>query len=142
MSGCVKCGHDPDAVPTASWLLEIPYAVKSMNAHSVNAGTARFGYQRDRRVVTTALMVVRRSSRVPNAIARRRVTIARVMAHGQREFDRDNFHGGCKVVLDAMVREGLLVDDTAKWAQVFYEQMRGGTGITLSTTRILLEELA
>lgn len=139
MTVCVKCGFDPAIVPAKTWELEIPYIVKSMNAHHVNAGAARHVYRRDRGIIQTALMVERRRLRVPRAIKLRQATLTRVMGYGQREFDRDNLHGGCKIVVDAMVIEELLVGDTREWARVFYDQVRSTN--KKPALRILLEEL-
>lgn len=139
MTACVKCGHDPVIVSAKTWEFEIPYVVKSMNAHQVNAGAAMHVYRKDRSIVATALMVERRRLRIPCALKLRQATLTRVMGYRQREFDRDNFQGGCKVVVDAMVREGLLGGDTRAWARVFYDQVRSTN--KKPALRILLEEL-
>lgn len=37
--------------------------------------------------------------------------------------DNDNLHGGCKPVLDALVNNGLLVDDAEEWVQYDVRQI-------------------
>lgn len=140
MTACVKCGHDPVVIATASWTFTIGRAVRSMNEHRVNAGATRHAYGRERKAWEADMVAIRRALGIPLAIRNRRVTLTRVMGRGQREFDRDNLHGGCKVIVDAMVRAGLLMGDDWKGAHVFYEQVRCkvGGGSALS---VLLEEM-
>lgn len=40
-----------------------------------------------------------------------------------RILDQDNFIGGCKGIIDAMKRLGMIVDDTPKLIDVEYEQV-------------------
>jgi hypothetical protein len=61
------------------------------------------------------------AARAPAATGHRSVVITR---HSPRELDPDGLVGGCKALLDALVRSGWLVDDKAKWAQVTYRQER------------------
>ena len=52
----------------------------------------------------------------------RRVTIQR---YGARLLDHDNFVGGCKPLLDALTRAGLLWDDSPGYLRVTYAQVSG-----------------
>ena len=45
-----------------------------------------------------------------------------VTRHSSRSLDYDNFIGGCKPLLDALVREGLLFDDSPQWLEAEYRQ--------------------
>lgn len=136
---CVKCGHDPAARVTASWTFETDRQVESLNARNVNVHGWRGGvYKRDRDAWQWVIKVERINQRIPTATGRRRVTLTRLYSGRQHEFDRDNFSGGAKIVMDAIVREGLLVDDKNEWAEVIYVQERG----TVSGLRVLLEEIS
>ena len=54
-----------------------------------------------------------------------RLTIRRYSA-GQ--LDPDNLVGGCKHLVDALAREGLLWDDSTKWLDARYEHHRAKAG--------------
>jgi hypothetical protein len=137
-AGCPKCGFHAEAPVLAAWTFEIPREVRSLNAYAVNHGSARFAYKRDRSTWQMEFKVRRINRRVPIATAVRRVTITRVYSGRQREFDRDNLHGGAKVVVDALVREQLIIGDDWRGAMVFYDQVRGETSLTV----VLVEEMA
>lgn len=140
MSACVKCGHDPEVRVLSRWVLEIgALEVKSLNAHSVNAGHARHAYRRARDQWQWAVVAARHARRVPQATSKRRVTIRRIIGYRQREFDHDNLVGGCKPLVDALVRDGMLIGDRRHQAEIGYEQVKvdGGSGVV-----IMLEELA
>lgn len=64
----------------------------------------------------------------PDAAERRHVVITR---HSPRELDPDGLVGGCKALLDALVRSGWLVDDKRQWAEVTYRQERSPEDLTV-----------
>lgn len=139
MSACVKCGHDPAVLVAARWTITIAaLEVKSLNAHAVNAGHARHAYRRSRDQWQWTVTAARLAQRIPVAQAKRRVTIRRIIGYRQREFDLDNLVGGCKPLVDALVRDGLLVGDRRDQAEISYEQVKvdGGRGVV-----VVLEEL-
>ena len=45
-----------------------------------------------------------------------------VRRYSNGTLDKGNFIGGCKSLLDALVREGLIFDDSPKWLDDNYEQ--------------------
>lgn len=142
MSGCPKCGHDPDAAVAARWEFAIGLEVESLNAHRVNAG-ARWQqavYRRKRDAWHWAFKVARINHGITHARpgSKRRVHFVRVMGPKQRAFDDDNLRGGCKMVLDAMVLEGLVHDDRPEFVEVSYDQQRGARPGLIVT----IEELA
>jgi hypothetical protein len=51
--------------------------------------------------------------------------VTRVYSGRERERDYVNLVGGCKAVVDALVLEGLLVDDAPKFVTDEYKQVRG-----------------
>lgn len=138
MSACLKCGHDPLAIVTASWPHFIDREVESGNRHTFNVGGSRWRYGKARDAWQLEFRNLRLLRRIPRAMTKRRVTLTRYFDGRQREWDADNFATGAKLVVDAMVREGLLVDDRREFAEIHYLQVR-------STPRglgVLIEELA
>jgi hypothetical protein len=67
-----------------------------------------------------------------------KVTITRVMAAGEREFDDDNLVGGAKGLRDALKRLKWIRDDNREWLEVEYRQEKAGPG-QRPGTRIRLE---
>jgi len=47
----------------------------------------------------------------------------------KKMIDQDNFVGGCKPILDSMKKLGLIVDDSAAWVKVEYEQLINESGL-------------
>lgn len=137
MTACMKCGHDPAARVTASWEFTLAGEIRSLNRHVVNFGAARHGYRRERDAWGWMLRAARLEHRIPTAPGRRRLTLTRVFAGRQRELDADNLAGGTKSLVDAIAREGLLVDDKPAWLELHHAQERGAA----PGVRVLLEEL-
>lgn len=54
--------------------------------------------------------------------AHRHVTVER---YGSRKLDRDNFIGGCKGIIDALVKEGFILDDSPAHVSIEYHQYTG-----------------
>jgi hypothetical protein len=142
---CERCGHDPDAQVRARWSFFVSAEVKSLNAHRGNYGAQRWAYKADRSRWQQWFAVLARNNGIPvgDEVPFRRVVLTRIYSGRQREFDVDNLAGGCKVVVDAMVRAGLLRGDDKASAQVTYRQ-RKITAIRGSEVGLLveLEELA
>jgi hypothetical protein len=138
VTACLKCGHDPAAVVTASWDFDTDREVHSLNEHRGNYAGTRWAYKRDRDAWQWVLKIERIKQRIPTATERRRVTLTRIYSGRQRAFDLDNLAGGMKLVVDAMVREELLMGDGPKEAEIHYAQERSEK----SGLRVLLEELS
>lgn len=64
----------------------------------------------------------------------------RIVRRGPRTLDHDNLVGGCKPLVDALVKVGLLADDRPGLATVTYDQERGA-GCRVEV-RAVLEEAA
>jgi hypothetical protein len=47
-----------------------------------------------------------------------------VTRYGPRELDFDNLVGGCKPLVDALFRAGLIWDDSPRYVHIEYEQQR------------------
>lgn len=134
------CGHDPDAIVTARWSFVVDMEIESLNAHRVNAGARwiQAAYRKRRDAWQWQFRVARLRDGIPLAKARRRVTITRAYSGKQREFDHDNFVGGSKSCVDALVHEGLIQGDRKEHVEVIYQQVRMAT----SRTTVTIEELA
>lgn len=69
------------------------------------------------------------ASRIPDAHSRRNIVVTRYYGRNpltggaHREWDYDNLVGGCKPVVDAMVRTRLLVGDGPKDCAISYRQV-------------------
>lgn len=46
----------------------------------------------------------------------------RIVRYGLRTLDRGNLIGGCKALVDALVKEKVIVDDSPKWVDDLYAQ--------------------
>lgn len=113
--------------------------IDSANSRSVNAGAARWGYAKTRGAWCTVMRLFKRQHEIPDPVARRRVTITRFFSGRKRLMDQINFASGCKPLLDAMVIEGLIVDDSVKWVEDIYKQVRHSD--LSDGTAIVIQEL-
>jgi hypothetical protein len=77
---------------------------------------------------------------LPPAKRKRRVLITRHYGKGKRAFDRVNFMGGCKPLLDTLTNFGALYDDNELWCEDHYSQQKSNDGIDYVT--VVIEELA
>jgi hypothetical protein len=125
MACCIMCDYDPDAPVHARWEFSFDRPVKSLNDHLVNRGGARFEYKAERKAWTQWVGLAKVNQRITRANGVRRLVLTRVYADGQRRLDRDNLAGGMKPVVDGFTAHGLLVDDSEKWAKVYYRQVKG-----------------
>lgn len=66
---------------------------------------------------------------LPAAQRYRRVTITRLYGKGKRPFDRQNFAGGCKPLLDTLTNFGALYDDKELWCEDHHLQLKSPDGI-------------
>ena len=127
MTACPACHYDPDATVTACWRFFIPIAGPSQNRLHGKGG-ARFKYRKVRddyeRMIRAAIVAHKVMLAVGPRAAKRRVTLTRFYTGREREFDRANWVGGAKPILDALVRCGLLVDDSPRWLDDYYHQRR------------------
>ena len=56
------------------------------------------------------------------------VVIARHYGKGRRKYDHDNMVGGCKPIIDLLVRQGYLYNDTPEYVEVEYIQVKSDDG--------------
>jgi hypothetical protein len=136
MDRCPNCGYS--ATPAiATWTLVIDADVPSQNI------TIKRHFAHKTKERSTFAWLVRAERLrlfIPRAQGKRRVRFTRHYGgRGQRR-DYGNLVGGCKTLLDALVGEGLLVDDDPDHVEDYYhqEQLELGT----SHVTIVLEELA
>lgn len=98
--------------------IEIPLPTPSLNKlqrmHFHARKRLRDSYERIFRARTTSL-----TRALPSQF--RRVKIVR---YGPRQLDHDNLVGGCKPVLDALKRAGLIWDDSPAFLAVDYRQLK------------------
>lgn len=130
------CDWDPAAVVTQRWEFVADSICPTMNTLKGNTKT-NYTYRNWRR--TWEDLFGRWLSSIPRAPTLRRVTITRLYGKGRRPYDRINFAGGCKPLLDTIVNCGGLYDDNPTWCQDFYLQEPSPDGV--DRVRILIEEL-
>lgn len=127
MIWCPHCGHAAPVV-LRSWSTFIEAKVKSANATRSNHGAAHFAYATQRNEWTalwlSATWMCSENASVRTSTVRRHVTFTRHYTGREREMDHANMVGGMKGPVDAMVRAGLLVDDSPKWLEATYLQLR------------------
>lgn len=143
VTACQRCGHDPDARIAARWSFFVDKEVQSLNAHHVNAGAKwqQAIYRRERDEWMLWMQAAKGNQMITRAQAKRRVRLVRMYTGRQRPFDVDNLIGGCKQVVDGMVRAGLLRDDSKQWAEIEYDQEKAGPK-ERSGLLVFIEELA
>lgn len=135
---CAKCGHvEPAAV--ATWTLSLEWDVPSMN-DLMRHGGKHWWYKRMATALRTLVLAERLRLRIPTAIAKRRIRVTRYYGGRCKERDHANLVGGCKALVDSLVKEGLLVDDAPAWVDDHYAQVRLATGTT--RVEIVVEELS
>ena len=121
--------------------LEIPTAPPSLNRYRAMHGLAqhRLGRKLWAEVCATLvraghanrMRVVEMKGRrawlrlVSPATGPRLVRIVRRYRSARYELDHDNLVGGCKPLVDALVKVGLIADDRREFVAVTYEQERG-----------------
>ena len=145
MTACVLCGGDPDVAISATWVIRLDHAIASANKRISNTRQAGYAYSARRDMAQSSVEYWRRELSIPPARSRRRVRFTRLIGrtHTGRKrilYDAVNFAHGCKYVLDAMVRVGLLIGDRAQDVEDYYEQTQSEDGT--EGLRITLEEFA
>ena len=94
--------------------LQLPWPIASLNIWQRMHWTRR---RKIGRAIAGYIGVARSGA----ASTPRQVVITRI---GPRVLDHDNLVGGCKPILDALVRGRWLVDDSPDWVTVEYRQER------------------
>lgn len=120
-----------------TWILEIPLKPPNLNGRSVNRAGGRSGsvrrafaaeaarYRKARGIWTWLIANAAQRAGCPRATGKRRVVYVRIMGPRERSWDEDNLIGGGKMVFDALVAAGLLVDDNRAMCERAYAEERG-----------------
>lgn len=132
------------------WTLQTANAVPSLNdLLRWKANRMMWRYKNERARWRRLFGNWQMAERIPDATARRRLTVVRVFAGRQRAFDSDNIAGGLKPLIDALkpasatigtrtiVAGGLILDDNDAGIELLVSQRRGG----VAGTEITLEDL-
>lgn len=135
---CWTCGqqlHIPGGV--VGWSFTLPLIMPSQNdAAASNSGEVwkRRKYREARDAWELTFRSTMARERIAPATGKRRVLLTHLYAGRQRQRDPSNLAGGCKMILDAMSRAGILVDDAERWIEAHYYQQpanESGTWIQL-----------
>ena len=124
LPACDQCGFDPGLKIAQVWILKLDKDPSSLNARVYNAGHTRYAYAKERDEWHWMIKHERLKQKIPKAMQKRRVTLTRNYGGQQKERDVDNLSGGMKNCVDAVVREGLLVNDSPQYAELHYKQNR------------------
>lgn len=125
---CPLCGGDPQAEVTGRWAFELPVEPPSQNRAVRSVYQKQHYYRRMRNEYEFLVRAAMRRLDIPEATGKRRIIVTRLMGKGKRAYDHSNLVGGCKGLIDACVRAGLLVDDSTAYFEGYYRQERDPDG--------------
>lgn len=137
MPPCAMCEFDPGAVVGDRWEFTAESYCPTQNSLKGNT-KAGYDYRKWRRHWENVFGDEFRA--MPRSILRRRVTVTRFYGKLKRAYDRGNFIGGCKPLLDTLVNMGALYNDNPVFLEDHYLQLKSPDGICRIT--VLIEELA
>lgn len=100
----------PPPPPPKSWLIPIGMRTPSQN-ELARKFSNRHLYAKLRKTLEQWVVLGMMNESVARATTRRRLTITRYARSKRFLLDRGNFVGGCKPLLDAATRHGLILDD-------------------------------
>jgi hypothetical protein len=110
------------------WRFFIERRPPSLNDRLHNSGPTRFAYAKVRDLWILEFRAARLAHRIPKATGPRRLVARRQYSGREQARDYINLVGGFKPIVDAMVTEGLLVDDEPAMLADRYEQERVAKG--------------
>lgn len=126
----------PAAVVVNAWVQRIQSYCPTLNSIGTNTkNNHKYRWWRDQfeKLLGPWLQTL------PPAQAYRRVTLTRLYGKGKRPYDRENYSGGCKPLVDTLTNYGALYDDSETWCERHYLQSRSPDGVDY--IEIKLEEL-
>jgi Holliday junction resolvase RusA-like endonuclease len=113
--------------------LNIPKATPSINVMFGQHWAARAKSRKEWRWLVRAARLDAKLF-LAQPIPKARVTITR---HGRRVLDTDNLYGGQKILIDCLVREGILENDTPENVELIVKQLVvNATRLTRTTVQI------
>ncbi len=122
---CPACNYDPDAEVILTDVIVLHCNLLSQNALGSNT-RGRSKYRGIRNKYVTQLSKF--TTVLPEPTTKRRVFITRQYGAKKREYDYGNLVGGCKPLLDAMIKVGLIVDDRPSMLADYYFQRKSADG--------------
>jgi hypothetical protein len=109
-----------------NWAFFIARRPPSLNERIQNNRAGNWKYKREREAWCAAVRAARDDHAIPKATGPRWLIVRRQYKGREQERDYINLVGGCKALVDALVLEGLLVDDKPSLLVDCYEQERVG----------------
>lgn len=119
---------------TRGWEFVLPHQIRSGNWLIRAHWAKRRAIAKD---LETMVWLAARGGQIKAADGFRYIHIQRI---GGKELDYDNLVMGCKPLIDAIKRVGLLIDDNPKNLHAVYSQRKAGAGERPGTTRIEIWE--
>lgn len=135
MSKCPACGFDDSLTVTAAWEFKLP--IKLLSGNQIKgSGRGRSGwkYREQRKLWARAMTAA--GIDCPPAEGSRRLWLTRLWGKGQRAYDEDNLIWGCKPVVDEIVAQGWLLDDTPDKVERIYNQEKSPDGFNYVKVRL------
>jgi hypothetical protein len=133
---CPGCGYDPELVVVKRYEFTIPLKWYSQNELRSNTRNNRkYKSVRDKYIVKVGT----HGCGVLPADTYRRVYLTRLFANRCRPYDYGNLVGGGKPILDALVWNGLLIDDSPSYVDEYYFQEKNPTGT--HAVRVVIEDV-
>lgn len=106
---CRACGYDEGETVLARWAFYIPLQPPSQNEFK---GMDPHVYRKIRHTWGQWMELAKTHVAAASKESKRRVWFHRMMGAGQRSYDKGNFVGGCKPILDSMMAAGLVYNDS------------------------------
>ncbi len=120
---CAQCNYDPTLPVLASWEVHLDLPAVSQNKLKSNTrGRSGWAYRRYKGEFSEEMLA--RCTEVPQASEKRRVTFTRHYDKAARRFDHDNLIAGMKPLRDVLTELGIIVNDSDKWLEAHYSQLR------------------
>lgn len=124
---CGACGYSPSKEVTAVHSIGFASPVKSGNQIG-SSGRGNKGWQyrneRKRYARIVGALALAKDEVIPAATGKRRLWITRYWGKRKRAFDTDNLAWGLKPLVDELVHQGWLLDDTPAKVERVYKQMK------------------
>lgn len=122
---CIMCAWSPTTKPKAEYHFTLH--IEGLSRNQIGSNNKRkWNIYRDWR--DRCMFQVKKIVGIPLATGPRYGILTRHWAKRKREYDHDNWVGGCKPLVDTLVKAGLLVDDTPKMWRGYYRQEKSETG--------------
>lgn len=99
-------------------VIEIPLPTPSLNK------LQRMHWAQRKRLRDQYERIIRSCRRSSDRVKRQQFRCVKIERHSARRLDHDNFVGGCKPLVDALVRAAVIWDDSPEYLEANYIQCK------------------